>query len=131
MTDQTTQPPPPPRDWREERREERWQRRQDRWSSGGPWIGGVILIVLGVIFLAQNLGAPLPEHWWAVFILIPAFASFSSAWSIYQRNNQQMTAGVRGGILGGCILVALAAALWPVILILLGIAALGGGLWRR
>jgi hypothetical protein len=140
MSDQTPSSPQPGRDWREQRQQEREQRREARWGHNGAWVGGTILIVLGVIFLAQNLGAPLPRNWWAVFILIPAFGSFMSAWTMYQRGNQEVTAGVRGAILGGCILTALAAAFlfgfdwgkyWPVILILLGIAALGGSLWRR
>lgn len=137
MTDQT---PQPGSDCREQRREEREQLRQERWGQNGAWIGGVILIALGVLFLAQNLGAPLPANWWAIFILIPALASFSSAWSMYQNADRQLTTGVRGALIGGCILTTLAAALffginwgkfWPVILILLGIAALAGGYWRR
>lgn len=111
-----------------------------RWSDGGPLIGGGILILLGVVFLAQNLGAPLPQNWWAVFILIPAGASFSSAWSLYQRSGGQMTPGVRGGIIGGCILTLLAVSFfigldwgrfWPVILILVGVSIVAGGVWRR
>lgn len=135
MSDQTPGP-----DWREQRRAERKQRREMDWGERGPWIGGLILIALGIIFLARNLGAPLPENWWAVFILIPAVASFSSAWSMYQRAGRQVTARVRGAIIAGCILVVLSAALffgfewgkyWPAILILVGIAVLAGGVWRR
>jgi len=143
----TNQPPMPdqmpPPDWREQRHAERWQRRQERHArgwGGGAWIGGVVLIFLGVVFLAQNMGAPLPKNWWAVFILIPAVASFSSAWTLYRRSGGMMTAGVRGGIVGGAILTLLAISFliglnwgrfWPVILILVGAAVLGGGIWRR
>ena len=140
MTDQTPPPSPPPPDWREQRREKRHQRREMRWGGNGAWIGGGILVFLGVIFLAQNFGAPLPRNWWAVFILIPAFASFSSAWTFYRRSGGAMTRGVRGGVVGGCILTLLAASFffgldwgrfWPVILILLGAAVVVGGVWRR
>jgi hypothetical protein len=118
------------------------EQRSDR-SNGwrhGPWLGGVILIVLGVIFLLQNFGYPLPENWWAVFILIPAAAAFSSAWSLYERAGRRITAGVRGAAIGGTILTVLAAVFffgvdfgkfWPVILIALGVAAIAGGFWRN
>ena len=59
---------------------------------------------------------------------------------MYRRNGGQVTGGVWGGLIGGLVLIALAAALffgfdwgkyWPVVLILIGIAALGGRGWRR
>lgn len=138
MTD--TPIPPPPPDWREQRRAERAYRREMRWSSGsGAWVGGTILIVLGVLLLLNNLGFYLPRHWWALFLLIPAFGSFASAWSMYQSAGSA-TAPVRGAFVGGCILVLLTVLFlidfewgkyWPVILILLGIAVLGGSVWRR
>ena len=55
----------------------------------GSWAIGVIVIVLGVIFLAKNLGWTGPEwafdNWWALFILIPAFGSLAGAWRAYRR----------------------------------------------
>ena len=144
MTDQPQAPREPPHDLREQRREERWQGRQQwreyRWGQNGPWIGGTILIVLGVLFLLQNFGAPLPENWWAIFILIPAAFAFSGAWSIYVKNERKVTAGVRGALISGSILTLLAAMLffgidfgkyWPVILILIGVSVIGGGYVRR
>jgi hypothetical protein len=140
MTDTPTPPTTPPPDWREQRREERMRRRELRWSSGGgPWVGGTILIVLGVLLLLNNLGFYLPRHWWAIFLLIPAAGSFASAYSMYQTAGQA-TAAVRGAVVGGLILVGLTVLFlidfdwgryWPVILILLGIAVLGGSAWRR
>jgi hypothetical protein len=138
MTDQPT--PPPTQDWRTLRREERQIRREQRWADGnGAWIGGTILILLGVILLARNFGILLPHNWWALFLLIPAFGSFASAYSMYQRAGQA-TAAVRGAIVGGLILVLLTflfliefdwGRYWPVILILLGVAVIGGSAWRR
>ncbi|MEJ0012705.1 MAG: hypothetical protein WDM94_08755 [Bauldia sp.] len=140
MTDRPIPPPPPPPpDWRDQRRQERMQRREMRWQGNPAWFGGTILIVLGLIFLARNLGFYLPRHWWAIFLLIPAAGSFASAYSMYQRAGRA-TAPVRGAIVGGLILVGLTVLFlidfdwglyWPVILILLGIAVLGGSAWRR
>lgn len=143
MSDRTPPPPPPPpqppRSWREMRREERWQRREARWGTGGGWMFGAILILLGVLFLLRNMGYELPSHWWALFLLIPAAASFYAAWATYQREGVA-TAPVRGGIIGGAILVLLTLAFlidfewgryWPVVLILLGVAAIGTGMHRR
>ncbi|HVY21640.1 MAG TPA: hypothetical protein VHA70_16390 [Bauldia sp.] len=139
MTDRDPPPPPPP-DWRAQRRDERQLRREARWENGnGAWIGGGILILLGVILLARNFGVLLPHNWWAVFLLIPAAGSFASAASMYQRAGRA-TAAVRGAVVGGLILVLLTVLFlidfdwgkyWPVILILLGVAVIGGSAWRR
>lgn len=103
--------------------------------KGGAWIGGVILIALGFIFLAQNFGLPMPRNWWALFILIPAFAAFAGAWSIYQRNGNRVTRAVTGAIVSGLILASISIVFllgydfgkfWPVILILIGIGVLTG-----
>jgi peptidoglycan/LPS O-acetylase OafA/YrhL len=139
MSDQHNLPP----DWRDMRGEERWGRRQARrearWGLGGSWVVGLILIALGLVFLAQNFGYPIPRNWWAFFILIPAVASFVAAFNMYRANGNAVTPSVRGSIIGGLVLVALTVIfllgidfgkLWPVILIVLGLAALVGGWWR-
>lgn len=120
-----TSPPPVNTDWRETRRE--------RTRASGPWLGGIILILLGFFFLAQNLGFATLDNWWALFILIPAVGSFATAWSIFQGNGNRMTGAVRGPLMGGLILAMVAAAfllnlnwglLWPLFLILIGVGAL-------
>ena len=109
-------------------------------SENAAWIGGGLLILLGFIFLAENFGFPLPDNWWAVFVLIPAVIAFNTAWTIYRRNNRQVTTAARGALVSGLILTALALALffdfdfgkyWPVILIALGVAVIAGNLWRK
>src|SRR5258707_6548623 len=100
----TGMPPPDAPDWRDMRREERWKRgvewHEARWGGNGPWIGGLLLIGLGIIFLLQNFGFPLPHNWWAVILLVPAAFAFSSAWSNYQKAGRQVTAGVRSELIG-------------------------------
>ncbi len=95
-----------------------------------PW-WGLILIVLGVIFLLQTLGV-MGQHfnWWALFILIPALASFGGAWSAFQRSGK-LNAAVRSGIGGGLVVLTVAlmflfnldwAIWWPLMLIVPGLS---------
>lgn len=133
-------PSPMYRDWREGRRAERMARREARWRrrAGRPygWIGGAILILLGIVFLLQNLGLPFLMNWWALFILIPAFWSFDAAWNLYQ-DHGQMTRGVTGSLTAGILLTLLSLVFllnlatglfWPALLIIGGLALLATGL---
>jgi hypothetical protein len=129
-------PPPEYRDWREQRRAERWASREARWQRrvGRPygWIGGAILILLGVVFLLQNMGIPFLANWWALFILIPAFWAFVAAWDSY-RDNGRLTRGGAGSLTGGILLTILAliflsnlnlGLFWSVLLIVGGLVLL-------
>ncbi len=139
MSDPSQTPQEPRPDWRQLRREERRARRGARgtdWGGGGPWIGGVILIALGLVFLLRNYGVPMPDNWWAVFILIPAFAAFGAAWTVYQRDGA-LTPAVIGPAIGGLVLTVLSISflagfnwgkLWPFILILIGVGVLVGSM---
>jgi hypothetical protein len=133
-------PPPTYHSWHEQRRAERWARRQARWGrlGGRPfaWIGGAYLILLGVIFLLQNLGLPFLPNWWALFILIPAFWAFVAAWDSFAANSR-LTRGGAGALAGGTLLTIVAVVFllglniglfWPVILISAGLALLGTAL---
>ena len=113
----------------EARREERHARRG---SKGGAWIGGVVLIVLGVIFLLQNVRGFYLNNWWALFILIPAFGSFADAWNIY-RQTGKLSRRVRGALVTGCVFLLVTATFlfnwnWglvlPVLLIIWGVTLL-------
>ncbi len=115
-------------------------RHPDRRHFGpGPWLGGAILICLGLIFLLRNLGVVDIARWWALVFLIPAVVSFNEAW-----RQRQQTGSFGGRAIGssvaGVIFVGLTAAFlfgldwavfWPVILILVGAAILSGIYWRR
>lgn len=129
-------------DWRAERRREREERRRLRHEQhgwGGPWIGGLILVLVGVIFLLQNFGMKLPDNWWTVFILIPAAASLAAAWRAYEASGVANGA-VFAPLIAGLILLAVFLALffglnwgmfWPVILIVVGLGVLARAYWPR
>jgi hypothetical protein len=129
-------PTPVYRDWREQRLAERMARREARWQRRAwrphGWVGGAFLILLGIIFLLQNMGMPILANWWALFILIPAFWSFIAAWNMYQYSDR-LTRGVAGSLTLGILLtllslvslVNLAVGLfWPLLLIVGGVVAL-------
>ena len=93
---------------------------------------GIVLIVLGAIFLAENyLGSTL-HNWWALFILIPAFGALGVAYEDLRAGDPEAAIGP---LIGGLAFLALTVAflldlpigqLWPVGLIVVGIALLVG-----
>jgi hypothetical protein len=104
-------------------------------AGNNNWIGGVVLVAIGLIFLFANLGAFELNNWWALFILIPAISNFGSAWNNF-RQHGRLTKSGRGSITGGLILSLIAftfifewswSVIWPVFLIIGGIGALLGG----
>lgn len=97
-----------------------------------PWIPGIILILVGVVLLVNNTTNFRLDNWWALFILIPALTAFARFWRRYQEDGR-FNADARGSLIGGFVLLFIAAiflfnlnfgALWPVFLILGGIALL-------
>lgn len=144
---QSATPPPNQvpvyQDWREQRQAERdarhaakeeWraQRRALRGSWGSGWIGGAVLILLGVVFLLQNLGTFYFNNWWALFILIPALGAFGAAWNMYNTTGR-FNAAARGSLISGIVFVLITVTflfnlnwgiVFPVLLILAGVALL-------
>ncbi len=127
----------PAPDWREQRRLARAQRRNERHvgATGSTWIVGGIFVLLGVLLLAQNFGAPELHNWWALIILIPAVASLGAAWRVFNNNGAVFTGAVVGPLCAGLVLVAVTAAFlfelnWalvgPILLIVVGVCALIG-----
>ncbi len=139
--EQPVEPEPAYRDRWDDRAARRAERRAARHAGEGnwPWIGGAILILLGIIFLAQNLNVLiLGGNWWALLILIPAIGSFAAAWRQYQIAGA-WNAAARGPLFGAVILTLIAATfffgldfgkIWPLFLILAGIGALLSGMGR-
>ena len=76
-----------------------------------PWLVGVILILVGVVFLLQNMTSFYLNNWWALFILIPAFGSFSRGWQEVQDAGGKVTLHARSNFIGGVVLTAVAAIL--------------------
>ena len=94
---------------------------------------GLILILIGVALLFRDLTDFKIHNWWAFFILIPAFGSFTRAWDHYQAGGSHLTRRASSALLSGFFFVALTALLlfnleWelflPIILILFGISGL-------
>jgi len=108
------------------------------WFGGGrrPWMPGVILILVGTIFLLRNITGFELENWWALFILIPALGNFASAYRLY-RSSGQIDRGVRARLFWGLLLSTLSISFllnldlgyfWPVFVILAGLGFLLGAL---
>jgi hypothetical protein len=128
------EPQPELMDRREARRQRRLERLADP-SRGGAWAAGLIMIILGGIFLLRNTGTfdiPL-RNWWALFILIPAIGSLDTARRHYRSAGNQLTAPARGSLLVGLVLTFVTATFlfelnWsyfgPVLIILAGIGIL-------
>jgi hypothetical protein len=97
------------------------------------WVGGALLILLGVFFLAQTMGASMPNNWWAFFILLPAIGAFETAWRLYREAGDRLNDAARGSLIAGFLLVCVAAVFFfglnwalygPVLIILAGVAIL-------
>lgn len=112
-----------------------WQR---GWHHGrrGPWFPGVILILIGGLFLLRNLTGYELENWWALFILFPALGNFWGAYESY-RQAGSFNRSARSQVFWGLFFTLLSASfllgidfgvIWPVFLILGGLGMLLGAL---
>ena len=120
------------------RMETRYPRRQERRAArgsrmGGSLIGGIILILIGVVFLLQTQGIFYLQNWWALFILIPALGAFGSAWRAYQDAGGYLNAQARGSLMMGLLFSMVTAIflfnlnwtwLGPILIILAGVGIL-------
>jgi hypothetical protein len=133
-------PTPVYRDWHSQRRAERLARHEARGQrhAGRPygWVAGAILILLGGVFLLQNIGYLFLFNGWALFILIPALGMFASSWNSYKTNGRLTRGGVVSLAWGVMMTVLTMVFLfdlnlglyWPVLLIVGGMVLLGTAL---
>jgi hypothetical protein len=103
-------------------------------ANDSLWFG-VVLIILGAIFLLQRTGTFSLHNWWALFILIPTFSAFASAIRMWQRDGM-FHFGVWSTFYGGIfpLVVALMFLLeldwgvyWPLFVIIGGFGSLING----
>jgi hypothetical protein len=99
------------------------------------WIAGAVIIIVGVMFLVSNLTGFQFNNWWALFILIPAVFNFARAWNT-RKEEGHWSRSARGSLIGGLAIALVAfiflldldwGKVWPLFLILGGVAALLGG----
>ena len=108
----------------------------------GNWVLAVVIIVVGVIFLIKNTGWLGTDwdfsNWWALFILIPAFGSFTNARNSYVSAGRRFDSAAARSLMFGLVLLAVTVVfllqldwgkVWPVILIIVGVGLILG--WRR
>lgn len=100
------------------------------------WLGGVILITVGGVFLLTTVLGYSLQNWWALFILIPGLSKLVHATQTYRRDGR-FSHRARHNFTWGLILTLVAftfffswswSAIWPVFLIIFGVGALLSGL---
>jgi drug/metabolite transporter (DMT)-like permease len=103
------------------------------------WVLGLALIVVGAVLLAQQLIGLRLVNWWALILLIPAFGAFESAVRRYHKRGTAFSGSVTGSFVTGLSLLAVTviflfgldwSTIWPIFIILAGIGALLGAIFR-
>ena len=139
MTDQMSGNEPKGRTDMPEEMRETGSAGRGRRGQSGAWIGGAVLVVLGIVFLLQNLGSNnfFLNNWWALFILIPAIGAFERAMRMYRDAGNRFTRGVRSATISGSILLLITfvflfnldlSLLGPAILIIIGLSMLANSM---
>lgn len=104
----------------------------ERDSPSPAWIGGAVMILIGLAFLVRNLTGYELNNWWAFFLLIPAVGAFNRAYQVYDTQGR-LNREARGSLFTGLGFTFVASifllgldfgSLWPVFLILAGLGLL-------
>ena len=126
---------------RQARRARRAELRANRYAGGLGWLVGLILVVIGGLYLLNELGFMTElTNWWALFLLVPAVVILSTALGAFRRNGGRWTPAVVFPLLGSLLLAGLTAAflfgfdygwLWSLFLIGAGLLLLAGQFLRK
>lgn len=104
-------------------------------TMGGAFVGGSILIWLGITFYLQNIGYLASDIWWAYFILgigvILIVDGLAGAIRKHPGYLGLLIGGAVLGFLGLSSILSLWQNLWPLFIVLLGAAVIVGGLASR
>ncbi|HVN54059.1 MAG TPA: hypothetical protein VMT46_06985 [Anaerolineaceae bacterium] len=96
---------------------------------------GAFLILIGLFFLLEQLGRFTLHNWWALFILLPVFGSFGTAYTLLRRSGK-FTAAVWGSLFTGLTILTVAlifllglswSVYWPLFIILPGLSLIFTG----
>ena len=98
--------------------------------------GGLVLILLGVLFLLTEMGRIGWVDWWAYFLVgLGAIFLLEAFFRVFSAEGRR---GAGGKVIAGLILVVIGGAhlvgfeeWWPLILIAVGVGVLISGLLRR
>jgi hypothetical protein len=98
--------------------------------------GGIILLLIGVIALAANLGVEVPRNWWSQWPwLLIALGSLQLAWPGSFRDRLGgywlIVVGLYGLINIYELLGLTWATSWPIFIIALGLRVMLGGLFKH
>lgn len=125
------------REWREQRREWRKERREAR--HGFPFHGlflGLVLVLLGVLFLLSQAGWVTGDAWWQSLLIGLGVISILNGMAYY--HNPAYRWGSYGKFIVGIVMIIIGTLFilgssqwWPVALIVAGIAFLIRFFWRR
>lgn len=108
-------------------------------KSRSDMTGGLIMIGVGVVFLAMQFGNFQLDNWWALFILIPVVASWGSALQQTQAAGHVTNGAIRtfmGALFPLFVAVIFLFNLdwgrvWPGFIIIAGLNALATGWGKR
>ena len=127
-------------DWREQRWKERWEWRNKMRESrrNRPFhglFGGMALILIGALFLANQLSWISGDTWWK-WLLIGLGAIMMVSWLVQYRAAPEFRHWGRGRFIWGMALVVLGILLllgfsqwWPIVIIGVGVACLFRFCW--